>query len=269
MDATSSDQPASRSGITGIEASFRARVADQVRVEPEGIDRFRVFTPFQFPDGDSLAIVLQRLGSKWVLSDEGHTLMHLSYSIDESDLIRGGRGRIIEDAITSFSLQEQEGALSLPVPDDSFGEALFDYVQALLKITDVTYLTRERVQTTFLEDLRSIVVGNVPEERRAFRWHEPVLDPEAKYEVDARIEGKTTPLLVFALPNDDKVRDATITLQQLQAWQVPGLSLGIFENQTEIARKVLARFTDHVDRQFSSLKGNEDRIATFINSMLA
>lgn len=252
-----------------IEASFRHRVADQIRVEPEGIDRYRVFTPFQFPDGDNLAIVLKRSGpDSWVLSDEGHTLMHLSYSIDEADLVRGGRARIIEDALSTFSLREQGGELALPIPGTAFGDALFDYVQALLKITDVTYLTRERVQTTFLEDLRAVITGLVPEERRQFRWHEPQLDPDAKYEVDVRIEGRAQPIHVFGLNNDDKVRDATITLQQLEAWQVPGTSLGIFENQTEITRKVLARFTDHVDRQFSALKGNEERIAAYINQFV-
>jgi hypothetical protein len=252
--------------MDAIEASFRTRVADQVRVEPEGVGRFRVFTPFQFPDGDNLAIVLRRIGETWVLSDEGHTLMHLSYSIDEADLTRGGRARIIEDALTSFSIQESDGELALPVKGEAYGEALFDYVQALLKITDVTYLTRDRIQTTFLEDLRNTIVRLVPEERRTFRWHEPKLDPEAKYEVDCRIEGNTRPVFVFGLPNDDKVRDATITLQQLEAWQLPGTSLGIFENQQEITRKVLARFTDHVDRQFSSLQGNEDRIAAYITA---
>lgn len=251
-----------------IEMAFRRRVADQIRVEPEGIDRFRVFTPFQFPDGDSLAIVLRRVGEdSWVLSDEGHTLMHLSYSIDEGDLVRGGRGRIIEDALTSFRLQEDNGELALPVPDAAFGDALFHYVQALLKITDVTYLARDRVQTTFLEDLRTFIAERVPEDRRQFRWHEPARDPEAKYEVDVRIEG-ARPIHLFGLHNDDKVRDATITLQQLEAWDVPGTSVGVFENQTEITRRVLARFTDHVDRQFSALTGNEDRIVAYIEQFL-
>lgn len=251
-----------------IESSFRSRVADQIRVEPEGIDRFRVFTPFQFADGDALAIVLRRVGQDWYLTDEGHTLMHLSYSIDEQDLTRGGRARIIEDALSAFSIREAEGELSLAVPDEQYGDALFDYVQALLKITDVSYLTRERVQTTFLEDLRSLIVRTTADRPMVARWHEPKLDPEAKYEVDYRIEGRQ-PLLVFGLPSDDKVRDATITLQQLEAWRVPGGSLGIFENQQEIGRKVLARFSDHVGRQFSSLTGNEERIAAYIQSQVA
>ena len=162
-----------------------------------------------------------------------------------------------------FNLHEAEGELSLMVPDGAYGDALFDYVQALLKITDVSYLTRERVQTTFLEDLRSLIVKHVPDQRRVARWHEPKLDPEAKYEVDYQLDGRQ-PLYVFGLTNDDKVRDATITLQQLEAWHVRGSSLGIFENQTDIGRKVLARFSDHVGRQFSSLTGNEERIASYI-----
>jgi hypothetical protein len=255
--------------MDAIEASFRERVADQIRVEPEGLDRFRVFTPFQFPDGDSLAIVLRRIGRDWLLTDEGHTLMHLSYSIDEADLVRGGRGEIISDALSAFHLSEEDGVLALPVPGQAYGEALFDYVQALLKVTDVTYLTRDRVQTTFLEDLRNLVARQVPENRRAFRWHEPAFDPESKYEVDFRLEGNKLPLFVFGLQNDDKVRDATITLQQLEAWKVGGLSLGIFEDQQAITRRVLARFTDHVDKQFSSLPGNEERIAAYIADRVA
>ena len=249
--------------MDAIESSFRERVADQVRLVPEGIDRFRVFTPFQFPDGDSLAIVLRRVGPRYVLTDEGHTMMHLSYSIDESDLTRGGRARIIEDALTSFNISEEGGELSLPVPDEAYGDALFDYVQALLKISDVTYLTRDRVQTTFLEDLRGLLGREVPEGRLTPRWHEPQLDPERNYEVDYRIEG-AEPVFVFGLTSDDKVRDATITLQQLEAWRVPGTSVGVFENQTDIGRKVLARFSDHVGRQFSSLAGNEERIASYL-----
>lgn len=255
--------------IESIQAAFRERVAEQIRVQPEGLDRFRVFTPFQFPDGDNLAIVLQRIGSQWVLSDEGHTLMHLSYSVDDADLTRGGRAELIDDAVKSFRLLEASGALSLAVPDQAFGESLFDYVQALLKIADVTFLSRERVQTTFLEDLRNLVVKTAPADRTKAAWHEPKLDPEAKYEVDYRIEGKRQPVFVFALQNDDKVRDATITLQQFEGWQVAGTSIGIHEDQQTITRKVLARFTDHVDRQFSSLTGNEERIAAYIGGLVA
>ena len=64
--------------VEEVARSFRESVSKQVTIEPEGLDRFRVFTPFQFEDRDHLAIVLKRSDGSWVLSDEGHTFMHLT-----------------------------------------------------------------------------------------------------------------------------------------------------------------------------------------------
>ena len=48
-------------------------VAAGIHLVSEGIERYRVFTPFQLDDGDHLSIVLKKEGGDWVLSDEGHT----------------------------------------------------------------------------------------------------------------------------------------------------------------------------------------------------
>ena len=84
--------------IGDIQRDFREKVCESVSLRREGVDRYRVFTPFVFDDGDHLAIVLKREQNDWILSDEGHTLMHLTYSISESDLQRGTRQKIITDA---------------------------------------------------------------------------------------------------------------------------------------------------------------------------
>ena len=65
----------------------------------EGVERFRVFTPFMFEDGDHLSVILKRDNGRWILSDEGHTYMHLTYDIDEKDLQRGTRQKIITNVI--------------------------------------------------------------------------------------------------------------------------------------------------------------------------
>ena len=74
-----------------ITRDFRHTVCEQVRIESEGTNRFRVFTPFMFSDGDHLAIILKKEAGRWTLSDEGHTLMHLTYELDEKDLREGNR----------------------------------------------------------------------------------------------------------------------------------------------------------------------------------
>ena len=247
-----------------IEQEFKRKVCDKVRLAPEGLNRFRVFTPFRFDDGDHLAIVLREEDGRWVLSDEGHTYMHLTYDLEEKDLQRGTRAKIIGNAIAAFSIDDREGELTLAIPDKRYGDALYSFVQAILKISDITFLARERVRSTFLEDLRSLVAGTVPAERVTLDWHNPVHDPEGRYRVDYRINGMNKPLLVYALPNDDRVRDATINLLKFERWDLEFHSLGVFEDQEQINPRVLARFSDVCEKLFSSLAATRDRLARYL-----
>jgi hypothetical protein len=251
-----------------IQTDFRRKVGETVRLAEEGVDRYRVFTPFLFEDGDHLAIVMRREKSHWVLTDEGHTFMHLTYDLDEKDLQRGNRQKIITNALSVFGIEDKGGELRLVIPSERYGDALFSFVQALIKVSDVTYLSRERVKSTFIEDFRAFMVATVPSNRLVFDWSDPAHDPGAKYSVDCRINGLARPIMVYALPTDDRVRDAMISLLQLERWGIPHRSMAVFEDQEEVNRKVLARFSDVCEKQFSSLGTNKDRIATYLREAL-
>lgn len=251
-----------------IERSFRDKVCAQIRLEPEGEGRFRVFTPFMTDDGDHLAIVLKRADGQWWLTDEGHTFMHLTYALDERDLQKGTRQRIIANALSAFQVQDREGELVAGVADGRFGDALYSFIQALLRVADVKLLSREQVKSTFLEDFRQLIAEAVPDERRIFNWHDPDRDPQGNYMVDCRVNGRPRPLMIFALPNDDRSAVATISLLQFERWGLQNQSLAIFEDQEQIGRKVLARLSDVLEKQFSSLAGNQPRITAYLREAL-
>ena len=250
-----------------IERDFQTKVCGQVRLESEGIERFRVFTPFMFDDGDNLAVVMRREAERWVLTDEAHTYMHLSYDMSEKDLNTGTRQKIIADTLSMFQVEDREGELRLEVPEENFGDALFSFVQAILRISNVSFLARERVRSTFMEDFRTLLSESVRKDRLNFNWSDPNHDPAGNYKVDCRINGTDRPILVSALNNDGKTRDATISLLQFEKWNIPFRSLAIFEDQEAINRKVLARFSDVCGKQYSSLAPNRDRITEYISKV--
>lgn len=251
-----------------IQSDFRGRVCDQITLEQEGENRFLVDTPFRFDDGDHFVITLKHENEHWVLSDEASTLMHLSYWLDDKALESGNRRDILDSSLAGFAVQNRDGELRLPVNEGRFGHALFDFVQALVKVTDISFLSREVVKSTFMEDFRHFMRSHVPRDRLEFDWTDRIHDPTGNYPVDCRINSLSRPLFVYALPNEEKVNVATISLLTFERWSLPFQSLAIFQDQEQIARKPMARLSDAVEKSFSNLDGNKERIATYLERIL-
>ena len=120
-----------------IEQDFHAKVSQQIQLHSEGVDRYRVFTPFQFDDGDHLVIVFKKSEGCWVLTDEAHTFMRLTYDIDEKDM-QGTRQKIISDALSTFHIEDCDGELVKPIIDNRYGDSLFSFIQGILQIANAS-----------------------------------------------------------------------------------------------------------------------------------
>lgn len=128
--------------------------------------------------------------------------------------------------------------------DARFGEALYAFSQALVKMGDVLCLSKEYTQSTFMADFEALFHEVVPEADRTFGWHDPENDEGKKYTVDCRINGMPEPLFVYALANNDRIRDATIKLQKVMQWDIPFRPLGIFQDRQVANHQVVSRFID-------------------------
>lgn len=245
-----------------IEREFKSKVCDKISLSQEGLNRFIVFNPFMFDDGDHLVVLLKGKNGQWFLTDEGHTFMHISY--EDIDIDKGTRKKVVDNVLINYGIKNKEGELMTEVPNDQFGDALYSYLQGLIKITDINYLTRERVKSTFMEDFKYFIEEKVTVDRRIFNHYDKQNDADGKYVVDFKINNISKPLFVFGILNDDKCRDVIITCLQFEKFNTPFRTMAIFEDQESINRKVLARFSDVCDKQFSTLATNKDRISKYL-----
>lgn len=253
--------------LAELREEFRRKVCEEVDVEDQGLHRYIIYTPFTFDDGDHFVVVLRREpDNRWVLTDEGHTFMHVSY--DNIDVSKGTRKSIIDRTLLRFAMTNELGELRLDVPDGAFGDALFSFLQGLTKITDTSFLTRERVRSTFMEDFRELMERKIPKPRLTLDYADPEHDERQLYSVDCRVNGTSRPLFVFAVNNDLKCSTAHTTILQFEKWGRKFSSMAIFEDQTQINRGILARFSDAVGKQFSDL-GDRSRIERFLDEMLS
>jgi len=252
-----------------IEKDFHEKVSGKIRLVPGGVDRYRVLTPFQFDDGDHLVIVLKKEGGRWILSDEAHTYMRLTYDISEKSLHKGTRQKIISNTLMMFEVGDRNGELILPVPDGCYGDALYSFMQAILKISDISFLSRNRIKPTFKDDFRSLMIESVPKNRIKFDWYDSERDPQKIYTVDCHINGMSRPIFVYALTSDDKTNAATIALQKFGEWEIPYHPLAIFKNRRTIGRKVLERFSNVCEKQFPNIQDDRENIARHIKESIA
>jgi len=225
-----------------LEKRLKEKITESIRLVRRGVNRFVVLQPFAFDDGDHFVVILHKEGAKWTITDEGHTLMHVQY--DDLDLSSGTRARILSSTLSTFSVENARGELKAIANEEDIGDALFSYLQALNKISDLDFLTREIVRSTFMEDVRDLVENLVPESRRHFDYHDEHLDPKGNYSVDCRINGKKRPEFVFFIPNDFRCHEATIVCHQFERWKKPFRATGMFEDMAGLNSRAVAQFAD-------------------------
>ena len=132
--------------------AFKESACGEINLARSGINRYLVDVPFMFTDGDHYVVILRQEGTGWVLSDEGHTFMHLSYDLREMEFEQGNRRKKIDEVLLQYQVGDRDGELVLKIPEGRYGDALFTFIQAITRITDVSFLDRETVKNTFRED---------------------------------------------------------------------------------------------------------------------
>jgi hypothetical protein len=244
---------------------LRALICQDIHIFQEGIDRFVIDTPFGFEDGDSFVIVLKKDEDEWYFTDEGHTLMHLSYTGLDVPAKNTRREFFFHNILKTHYIENENGEFRLHVEDGDFGNSLYTFIEGLTKITDLSFLKREYIASLFQEDFNEYLQEQF-RENCVFDYKNEARDPDGTYAVDCYVNfGK--PLFIFALTSSSKCKDAALTALMFKEWGVSFYSIGIFEEYSKITNKAKVQSMDALDKQFSTLTSAKEGLQDYLHKM--
>lgn len=211
-------------------------------------------TPFTFPDGDQYQLYIKVMpGGLLGLTDMGHTLMHLGYEHDIDKFREGTRGALYEKIKSETSVGDHDVYLCIDSTSEQLAADIFRLGQAITSISDLTFLKRSRIESTFYEDLRESLFRVVPAEKVKKDYLYEGMDNASDYPIDYWIEGREAPVFLFGIPSRDKAKTVTIILEHWLRANAAFESILVFSDQSSLPRADLARLTNVSDTMISSL----------------
>lgn len=231
-------------------------------------DLYQLRVPYYYPDGDMIEIFLSPQSSGTVLiQDMGLTLMRLSY---EFSMDTKNKQKIFHDVLAQFSAEEKGGNVQVVAPIDQIFPYLMQFIQLITRISDISYLKREVVKSLFYEYFDSFMHEAFDPVRKVIKDYYPEFDREKQYPTPyALVNGNPrSPICFFPIASDSKCNDAIITIQQYELKQFRPETIAVYENMELLGRRPIARLSNVVGKQFSTLQGNQDRIKEFTSRLI-
>jgi len=189
--------------------------------------------------------------------------MVLSY--EKINLEAEGRASLIEKAKVPHDIEDRDGELIIQVQEDRFGDALFSFIQGIVRISDITYTRTERVRSLFFEEWRELVSKLAPKEQVHFNYNDPDLDPKKEYPIDCMVERGMIPFFIFGIANDEQCLAATVSLMKYESLGKKFHSIAIFEDLEEIKPRNYAMLSNTCEKQLATVQAGRERLEKYVD----
>ena len=213
---------------------------------------FQLRAPLFHEDGDMVDIFLAEhssVDSKIRVSDEGMTLMRLSYTYDISK--SDSRQKVFDRILAENGVDQDNGRLFVDSPPDILGPSILQFAQTIAKISSMQYFQREDIRSMFYEQLEELILDKFGRFNPT-KMTLPLSDQDA-YEVDWQFELGPRPIFLFGVKDRTKALLTTIACQAFTQRKVHYRSVAIHDDFESLARKDRSRITNACDKQFDSL----------------
>jgi len=209
--------------IGGLSAALHEKFCADLDVTavPAG---YAVTTGFMMPDGDPLSFYLVVEGEgQYRLEDDGTFLPNaIAAGLDLKSSVRDAllRGILAEEGA---HYDNDYAIRTAVIPEAEVGAAAMKFVSALIRLRDLSLLSRENVAASFAEDVKRALSPALPNYIEIDE--EATQDPFSADIVLRRKETGLKAARVFAAGNDLRMMDALVQHQNSQASESPVIAV--------------------------------------------
>lgn len=241
-------------------------VSAPIALKKLGRNIYQISSPFQFNDGDEIPSYIELSNEKVRFSDRGHTLMHVSYDVE---LNSPTRQKIIEQVIATHELGFDEGEIFTETEIPNIGFAFWDFMQGLVKISDVSMWKFEKAAAIFIEEFEKFIESQVTPKVPLVenKWFEPGIDPNGLYAIPWVCLNGKSPLFIFPIDNIDRCSQAVISCLKYKEARYKFESLAVFDDIDSISRRTRNQCIDVVGKSYSNFSetNREDAVEYIVN----
>lgn len=210
-------------------------------------------TPFLFPDGDGLPIIIENQGDVWRLTDRGATAGQLFF--DDyvwSDAKKARLQRFVEHG--GAELSGWVITMALTEPPTAYDVA--DFVVALSSVLALPAVDEDAKSEQFRTKTRDVVTGLLRPECKAVKNWWPEKDSHRAYRADLHVNpnDRSRPFAAFFVGSPSSAAGVTATLFRYRAWELPELALVMVRSSTVSSDDVLYRLEDALEGEGTLIK---------------
>ncbi len=210
-----------------------------------GINEYLVHTDMYYDDGDELHIVMKINPTGIMLTDEGHTLMWLSY---EEFNFTDTRTKLLNKFIDQNNVTLSDGRIQVEVDaPEHVGSALSSLIQVMLQVACLRNFSRSNVVNSFMEDVLSTFRNSDLAGRCEYRKKIPANNGDV-IEPDIFISQKERPVLLFIAGGPERAKEVVINLFLVQNLNKGYRTVVVIDDNSGISKKDRERLVNGAER---------------------
>ncbi len=211
----------------------------RVKISPKDRYKAKIITPFGGLDSDPITFSAKLEDENTLLLDDMlSTYMYYDKSFYDPS---SNAQDIMMDILKNYGLVEDNFRMNKKIDLTSkyWQEEILDYITALIKLQDVTFLKKETILKEFLEIIKQYIKDNFDVKYSYFSKGIKAFDSESLYPVDIALSNDNKKFInIYAISSHSKLTEATLSMMyyRYEAEQGEFHNISIFDELSKFAK---------------------------------